>query len=283
MLEAIQLAPDDARTSDWYKKRWILLGWNQEPAVVATEVLADIERIMAMSPPRTVQDEASYLRAFYRVHQLPHQPADQWTIVEDFLARFPRDERGAVLLDSVADNPKSEDSLRIQCYRRLASDFPKTHAGSFAPGLIRRIQSIGKPFELRFRDLLTNREIAIENFRNKVIVIDFWATTCLPCIAQLPALKEIHARYHSRGVEFIGVSLDEPESADGREALWAACKTHAIPWPQYYQGNGYDSEFSRDWGVGSAPTIFVVDQQGRFVAVSKKDQLPGLLDRLLAQ
>ena len=68
------------------------------------------------------------------------------------------------------------------------------------------------------------------------MVVDFWATWCGPCVAEMPAMKKLYAEYKDKGVEFIGVSLDHKEGGLGQ--LKAFVAKEGIPWPQYYQGDG---------------------------------------------
>ena len=68
------------------------------------------------------------------------------------------------------------------------------------------------------------------------MVIDFWATWCGPCVAEMPKMKELYAKYRDKGVEFIGVSLDQPKEQGGLDKLKKFVKENEIAWPQYYQG-----------------------------------------------
>jgi hypothetical protein len=54
-----------------------------------------------------------------------------------------------------------------------------------------------------------------------------------------------------------------------------------VRWPQYYQGKGWDSEFSRSWGIRSIPTVFVVDREGKLYAVDARHELATMLPELL--
>ena len=58
-------------------------------------------------------------------------------------------------------------------------------------------------------------------------------------------------------------------------------KEKAIPWPQYYQGKGWESEFSGSWGINSIPAMFVVDQDGKLVNVEARGKLEQLIPELL--
>jgi hypothetical protein len=56
-----------------------------------------------------------------------------------------------------------------------------------------------------------------------------------------------------------------------------------LPWPQFYQGKGHDSDFSKSWGVGSTPTKFLIDREGRLVGVIGNDEVESKINELLAK
>ena len=81
-------------------------------------------------------------------------------------------------------------------------------------------------------------------------------------------MKELYAKYRDRGVEFIGVSLDLSEKQNNK--LKAFVAKNEITWPQYYQGNGWESEFSRSWGVNSVPHFVLIDAQGNLAVTNAR-------------
>ena len=115
----------------------------------------------------------------------------------------------------------------------------------------------------------------MKSLKGKVVVIDFWATWCGPCVAEMPKMKELYAKYHDQGVEFIGVSLDQPKEEGGLDSLKKFVKENEIAWPQYYQGNFWESEFSKSWGVNAIPCVFIVDADGKLYSGRSPRQARG--------
>ena len=104
-------------------------------------------------------------------------------------------------------------------------------------------EMIGMPFALEFTDAIKGSPVSIEGLKGKVVVIDFWASWCGPCVAEMPNMKRLYAEYKDKGVEFIGVSLDQPKERGGLDSLKSFVAKNQIEWPQYYQGNFWQSWF----------------------------------------
>jgi thiol-disulfide isomerase/thioredoxin len=241
--------------------------------------------VMSAEPPQKVQPESKsktdvlYERALAIALSNEMAPERDMAI-EQFIQSAPKDDRGPYLLTLAADKCE-EQAAKLKIFNRIITDYAGTYSALSAAGSIRRIEGVGKRFELEFTDAISGKLVSMKDFAGKVVVIDFWATWCGPCIAEMPKKKEIYSKYKARGVEFIGVSLDIPESKGGLDKLKAFVNDNDIPWPQLYQGKGWKSEFSTSWGVNFVPTLFIIDADGKLHSTDARLKLDSLIPELL--
>jgi peroxiredoxin len=99
----------------------------------------------------------------------------------------------------------------------------------------------------------------------------------------MPKMKKLYAEFHDKGVEFIGVSLDKSEADGGLAALKKFVADNDIAWPQYFQGNYWQGEFSTKWGIRAIPALFVVDQEGNLFSVEARGKLDTMIPALLSK
>lgn len=104
-------------------------------------------------------------------------------------------------------------------------------------------------------------ELSLENALGKVTVIDFWASWCAPCRQENPKVVKMYERLHDKGLEIVGVSLDEDAAA------WKkAIEEDGLTWKQVSDLKGFESEIAMQYGVMAIPQTFILDEEGKIAA-----------------
>ncbi len=97
--------------------------------------------------------------------------------------------------------------------------------------------------------------------QNKLVLIDFWASWCGPCIRELPNVVKAYERFHDKGLEIVGVSLDKDK------ASWlAAIEQTGQKWPQMSDLKGWECAGAQIYGIQSIPANVLIDDHGKIVA-----------------
>ena len=271
--------PDNEKLAQLFPMRWQAL--MQTGPAGAAQIAKDADALRSKSKNEKLKTDAAFFKAFSAL-RTSENPDAAIPIIEEFVKAAPKDMRVPGLLQAVADNLTDETKAK-EFRQRILKDFPDSPAARSVKGAMKQAESVGKPFELSFTDAIKGSEVSMASLKGKVVVIDFWATWCGPCVAEIPNMKEQYAKYKDQGVEFIGVSLDQPKEMGGLDALKKYVKDNDVQWLQYYQGQGWKSEFSAGWGVNSIPCVFLVDQQGNLYSVKARGKLDKMIPKLLVK
>jgi thiol-disulfide isomerase/thioredoxin len=274
-LELLQVDPKNDRLPKLLIERWRDMYGKTE------QIDREVEDAVAKTGDETLKVEAAYVKAIHAFSG-PNSAEDRLKAVDAFAAVAPAgDERAGGFLCTIAERTP-DPAKRLALEERIIKEFPK--CADRVMGARRLREAVGKPFELEFADATTGRTVRMADLKGKVVVVDFWATWCGPCVAEMPTMKKIYAEFKDKGVEFIGVSLDEPEDkGQGLTKLKEYVAKNEIPWPQYYQGKGWDGDFSRSWGVNAIPRLFVVDPDGNLFSTSARGKLEAMIPELLSR
>ena len=134
---------------------------------------------------------------------------------------------------------------------------------------------IGKPLDIRFT-ALDGREVDLAQLKGKVVLVEFWATDCGPCVGEMPRVRAVYEKLHSRGFELIGISLDDKESA-----LRRFLAEKKLAWPQYFDGKGWQNRFAVQYGIFGIPTMWLVDKKGNLRVTECRGNLETEVEELL--
>jgi thiol-disulfide isomerase/thioredoxin len=240
---------------------------------------AEMDAVIAATKNAKVKVDAQYWKAELAV-EVKLRSVEALSDIEEFIRVAPRDERGAGLLLTVARFVRDPDQQASLC-SRLIAEYPTSSIAEGAERLLANLAGVGKPFALEFDDAVTGKRITMNDLRGKVVVIDFWATWCGPCVEEMPKLKALHDQYRDQGVEFIGISLDRP-AEQGLQKLRTFAAANDVRWPQYYLADGpAQDQVALTRGLSGVSTFYVVDQAGNLYSIHAKGKLETMIPELL--
>jgi thiol-disulfide isomerase/thioredoxin len=220
--------------------RWIEAN---KDAALESNILSDIQKTAQANP----QDENVFGLVAFVVQQGATTPAIKQQALK-------------ILTDDVKDPRAAQVIQMVQGSATLSAleNTPLTLAGPLLDG---------KPF-------------TTADWKGKVILVDFWASWCAPCRAELPRVEQAYSQFHDKGLEVVGVSCDK--SATDLKSVLADNKD--IVWPQMFDSSqpGWNS-LAAQFGINSIPTMFLIDKKGIVRAVDARTNFEELIPKLLSE
>lgn len=192
---------------------------------------------------------------FAKVHQ-------EWLEnLRQFAESYPNspDTAEAMLQLAMAHEFAGEEDKAKEWYGQIVTKFPDSSQARKATGARTRLDSVGNV--IRFRGQSPAGEtVDLAGYRGKVVVIQYWASWCEPCKADMAALKDLAIRYGKSGFQVLGVNVDST-----LEEMKSYLTQNPLPWQQIHEQGGLDSRPANELGIHTLPTMILVDQGGKVV------------------
>lgn len=108
---------------------------------------------------------------------------------------------------------------------------------------------------------INGKDLSLASLKGKVVLVDFWASWCVPCRKENPNLVKAYAKYHDKGFEIVGISLD-----DKKTSWLKAIEADKLTWLHASDLKAWKSDLVLEYGIKSVPTSFLVDANGKIIA-----------------
>jgi peroxiredoxin len=259
-------------------------------AVLAASLLAvPLTRVFAADPPAPAETTAptsgitvEFQQIFGKIsaklrtgQQSEADLADELKAFDDLLAKHAGEKTDEVAMVTVMKArlylevfQNTEKGIAI--LKQVKVDFPNTKIAQNIDQVIATIEkqaaatnllAVGKPFPAFAEKDLGGQPLSLANYKGKVVLVDFWATWCGPCVEELPNVIAAYGKFHDKGFEIIGVSLDQ-----SHDALVAFIREKKMTWAQYFDGQGWNNKLGQEYGISSIPATFLLDRNGVIIA-----------------
>lgn len=232
--------------------------------------------------PSSVRAEARYqlLAASMRAYlqKDPSVTADSVIAqLNQFISDFPTYPSLDALKYKVAQTLGTSDPAAADTLLTQLADSGEGQIADQARKQLATREKLKSPLDLRFT-AVDGSPVDLSTMRGKVVLVDFWATWCGPCRAELPNVLAAYNKLHDSGFEVVGISLDQDQNK-----LVNFTAANGMTWPQYFDGKGWQNTISSGFGILSIPTMWLVNKKGYVVSTNGRADLEAQVEKLLAE
>jgi len=207
---------------------------------------------------------------------LKDQPAADALVAEIEASAKTDDDKAAVALGKAMQTRRSSGKPKpetVALLEAVAKTWPSTAAGKKAAAklMAANLGPGSAPVPFTAKDL-DGKDVAPADYKGKVLLIDFWATWCGPCMAELPHVLEAYDQHHAAGFEILGISLDR---ANDEEKLRETIADKGMTWRHVFDGKHWQAEIAQLYDVSSIPFTVLVGKDGKVVATNLRGEKLG--------
>ncbi|MDB5298151.1 MAG: putative oxidoreductase [Phycisphaerales bacterium] len=243
----------------------------------------DLRRLTLSNDPAEATAAKAWVLVAGWVKAAGNAPAQEKLVGElATLAKARPDLPALAQVGGVLSETAATPALAQQVERTVADDLrgPAAEGVAATLGARRRFKALeNQPLVVEGR-ALDGSKFSTAGWKGKVVLVDFWATWCPQCRADMPNLAAAYAAHHKAGLEVVGVSSDR--DADDLKGFLAEHKE--VAWPQLFDPaspNGHP--LMTKYGVPSTPTYFLIDRKGVVRSVRAQENYKDLIPKLLAE
>jgi thiol-disulfide isomerase/thioredoxin len=193
----------------------------------------------------------------------------------DLIKDFPKRNEGYDILLQAASQAEGDKARNLA--KEVAESGAPEEIKARAQGLLTKFDALGKPLPIKFT-AVDGREVDLAKLAGKVVLVDFWATWCGPCVGELPNVKAAYDKLHEKGFEIVGISFDKDKGA-----LEKFVAEREMKWPQYFDGKVWGNEYGQKYGINGIPSMWLVDKKGNLRDMNARGALEEKVAKLLEE
>ncbi|OQP47457.1 hypothetical protein A4H97_08165 [Niastella yeongjuensis] len=202
----------------------------------------------------------------------------KFLVIKQFVLANPQSPVSIDVLDDFAIRSKEADMVQA-VYDKLSPILKNSPSGIQLADRIKGMRAVGvgdMAPQFTIPDTV-GKEVSLSDFKGKYVLVDFWATWCGPCVAEIPNLIKAHDKYKSKNFDIISISLDRPDS---KEKWLNKIRETKMDWTQVSELKWWNGKSALLYNINSVPANFLIDPKGNIIAVNLRGEM---LEKKLAE